>query len=451
MWATRYQFPIGQGCFHAGVIGLADSESKKIHYIYDCGSKKQHILQNAIDFYKAQTSFIDNLFVSHFDDDHVSGLDRLLAAVEVNTVYIPYVDQSVLILDLIEAEMNGALSASLIEASIEPESWFGRRGVQRVVRIQGSGDSPPDESPDSTPNDSPKEPTEGIHQLSNEQEAGENLTATEVPPPTRKQPGITGERSELLLAEPGFRIIISASHMIPGWLLLPHVDPAPKERLSSFRSAMRIAIGLQPRQRLTSAILAEALRDVKKRDRLRECYDEIIARGARRYHNRVSMSLYSGPMDKFRQTWEYWIQTYPFFRWSDMGWPSWEPEPSPLLWGHKTDAVGWLGTGDAALRMKKVRKRWQETYQSLEDQISTLLLPHHGSRHNFHWELLQFPNLKLCVASAGNPSQYNHPNGEVVATIQEHEKIFCHVSQHLHSGFIEKMFLVRNTDDPLSV
>ena len=135
MWAKRYQFPIGQGCFHAGVIGLADSESEKIHYVYDCGSKKQNTLQNEIDFYKTQTSLINALFVSHFDFDHVSGLDRLLAAVKVKTVYVPYVDQSVLVIDLIEAEMNGTLSASLIEASIEPESWFGRRGVQRVVRI----------------------------------------------------------------------------------------------------------------------------------------------------------------------------------------------------------------------------------------------------------------------------------------------------------------------------
>lgn len=31
MWAKRYQFPIGQGCFHAGVIGLADSELKIIN------------------------------------------------------------------------------------------------------------------------------------------------------------------------------------------------------------------------------------------------------------------------------------------------------------------------------------------------------------------------------------------------------------------------------------
>ncbi|MCY4584235.1 MAG: hypothetical protein OXE50_15785, partial [Chloroflexi bacterium] len=57
------------------------------------------------------------------------GLDRLLGAVRVGTVYVPYVDPVMPILDLIEAEAEGALSASLVESRIYPESWFGRRGV----------------------------------------------------------------------------------------------------------------------------------------------------------------------------------------------------------------------------------------------------------------------------------------------------------------------------------
>ena len=429
MWAKRYQFPIGQGCFHAGVIGLSDPNSEKIHYVYDCGSKKQSTLQNEIDFYKTQTSLINSLFVSHFDFDHVSGLDRLLAAVKVKTVYVPYVDRPVIVIDLIEAEMNGTLSASLIEVSIEPESWFGRRGVQRVVRIQGSGYSPPGESPDSTPNDSPRGPHEDIHQLPTNRGARGNLTVIETPPPSQIQPSVTGERSELLLAEPGFRIKISANPMTSDWLLLPHVDPAPKERLSTFSNAMRIALGLQPGQCLTSAILAEALRDREKRKALRECYDEIIAGD----HNRISMSLYSGPT-KPKQTWRYWGRNHPFF------WFPWELEFPSL--GNKMDAVGWLGTGDAALGMKKVRANWQNTYQSLDNQISTLLLPHHGSHLNFHRELLQFPNLKLCVASASNSSQYGHPSGKVVATIRGNGKNFYHVSQNICSGFMEMMSLV---------
>ena len=438
MWAKRYQFPIGQGCFHAGVIGLSDPNLEKIHYVYDCGSKKQSTLQNAIDFYKTQTSLINALFVSHFDIDHVSGLDRLLAAVKVKTVYIPYVDRSVLILDLVKAEMNGALSASLIEASIEPESWFGSRGVQRVVRIRGSGDSPPYGLPDSI-NDSPEQSTEDGQEPSDEQEARENLTIMESPSLRHRQRGVTGQRSELLEAAPGTRIMILSGSKELDWLLLPHVDPAPKGRRVAFKNTMRAAIGLRPRQRLTSSRLAEALRDREKRQALRECYDEIIAGD----HNRISMSLYSGPIEP-EQTWRYWGHNYPFFCFP------WELELSPLG-ENKTDAVGWLGTGDAALRIKKVRERWQNTYQSLGHQISTLLLPHHGSHLNFHEELLKFPKLKLCVASASNPSQYSHPSGEVVSTIWGHGKKFRHVSQHIDSGVMEMMSPVRNTDCPPSV
>ena len=441
MWVTRYQFPIGQGCFHAGAISLTASASETIHYVYDCGSTKQLILQNAIDFYKTQTSLINALFVSHFDVDHISGLDRLLASVKVDTVYVPYVDSLVLILDLTEAEMDGALSASLIEASLEPESWFGRRGVQRVVRIQGLGDSPPDGSPDLV-NDSPGDPTEDRQERSNEQGSREDLTVMERPSPRPIQSGVTGQRSKLLEAKPGTRIMVLSGSKELDWLLLPHVDPAPRERRSAFRSTMRAAIGLQPRQRLTSARLADALRDREKRKALRGCYEEIITGGAHRYHNRISMSLYSGPTgSQSEKIWKYSVQNYQFFRWFNMKWLPWELEFHPSFRRDETEAVGWLGTGDAALNMKEVRKKWQAAYKFLESQISTLLLPHHGSRHNFHGELLQLPKLELCIASAGNPSQYRHPSREVVATIQKHGKTFCHVSQHIHSGFIEEISL----------
>jgi glyoxylase-like metal-dependent hydrolase (beta-lactamase superfamily II) len=138
MWVTREQFTVGQGCFHAGTIGLGrriGMTSTPFHYVYDCGSGNTRALLQAIDLYRRQSSSIDARFVSHFDDDHVCGLDRLLAAVAVDTVYIPYLDETVAILDLINAEEDGTLSGSLIEATIEPEAWFGRRGVRRVVRI----------------------------------------------------------------------------------------------------------------------------------------------------------------------------------------------------------------------------------------------------------------------------------------------------------------------------
>ena len=74
------------------------------------------------------------------------------------TVCIPYVGDLVPILDLIEAEKDGTLSGSLIEATIEPESWFGRRGVLRVVRVSGAGNLPPDGPPIPDPDEPPDEP-----------------------------------------------------------------------------------------------------------------------------------------------------------------------------------------------------------------------------------------------------------------------------------------------------
>ena len=440
MWVSRYQFPVGQGCFHAGTIGT-HSDTAEMHYVYDCGSQQQRPLQNAIDLHKAKTSFVQALFVSHLDSDHVFGLDRLLAGVKVDTVYLPHLHLTVLLLDLIEADLNGALSASLIEASISPQSWFGRRGVRRVVRIQGSTNPPQDNRPDSTEDDSPEGPAEDEQgRLAGSlSEVGGDLSLVERPLPRQVRPAKAGERAELLEAEARFEVMIQAGPHDRHWFLQPHVDPAPKERRHAFLRAVRAALGLQSSQRLTFRVIAAALRDLRGRNSLRACYDEIIAGGARRNHNRVSMSLYSGPRNG-KSEWDYSARAYPFDAWFD----------AEAYWGQfgrsgnlfQRKAVGWIGTGDAALNRKEVRTRWLEAYEPMRDDISTLLLPHHGSRHNFHCELLQLPNLELCVASARHPSRYGHPSGEVVGTIQRYGRTFCHVTQNEHSGLVEEMTLI---------
>ena len=92
MHVTRFQFPIGQGCFHAGSIRDDDAVyhgEHAFHYVYDCGSDDGKALGEAIDSYKNQVSHVDALFVSHLDNDHVKGLDRLLSVVKVDTVTSP--------------------------------------------------------------------------------------------------------------------------------------------------------------------------------------------------------------------------------------------------------------------------------------------------------------------------------------------------------------------------
>jgi len=163
MEVTRVQYPIGQGCFHAGHVRWTVEPSgwpDDFHYVYDCGtSHGSAALQDAITVWRSGTFRVDALFVSHLDADHVSGVDRLLGSVAVDTVYIPYLEPVAQVLDILEAAGEGAVSASFIEARVDPSSWFGRRGVARIVRVNPSpSEPPPDVAPLSFDDDPSEEP-----------------------------------------------------------------------------------------------------------------------------------------------------------------------------------------------------------------------------------------------------------------------------------------------------
>ena len=67
---------VGQGLFYIGDIGYEDEKS--FRFIYDCGAEKVSNIKNAIDDYIDESIIIDMLVISHFDKDHISGLELLL-------------------------------------------------------------------------------------------------------------------------------------------------------------------------------------------------------------------------------------------------------------------------------------------------------------------------------------------------------------------------------------
>ena len=288
MEVTRTQYPIGQGCFHAGHVRWNENSrlSDDFRYVYDCGSSDgSAALQDSIVAWRTHASRIDALFVSHLDADHVNGLDRLLGSVTVDTVYIPYLDGAALVVDIVEAEVDGAVSASLVEAHLDPQSWFGRRGVARIVRVRAStADGRPDTEPsppDVEPDEDlplggplpPKVPFDAKSRADRSQGAGRASLETM-------------DSGEMVVVNPGQPLL---------WVLVPHVDPAPQIRRSAFYREVRQVLGLAPYQRLRADRLAAAIRDREERRLLRNCYEQIISGGSGNLHNRVSLSLYSGP------------------------------------------------------------------------------------------------------------------------------------------------------------
>jgi len=150
LWVERIQYAVGQGGFHGAAIGTGSrTEFPKepfFTYIYDCGSEQRSPLKTAIDRFSAHHGKVDALFISHLDNDHVNGLDQLLATTDVDTVYLPYVNDLCLVLDLLEIDSQFGLSGTLIEVALDPAGFFGRRGVRRVIRVGPGGTAGSDRS-----------------------------------------------------------------------------------------------------------------------------------------------------------------------------------------------------------------------------------------------------------------------------------------------------------------
>ncbi|WP_369059128.1 hypothetical protein ABOZ73_16060 [Caulobacter sp. 73W] len=114
--------------------------------------------------------------------------------------------------------------------------------------------------------------------------------------------------------------------------------------------------------------------------------------------NVTSLSLYSGPFDQQSGSW--WAKT------------------GKLFYSDRFAAdLGWFGTGDADLKKMARRDAFKQHYAPYLKQAQTLLLPHHGSEHNFHPELLTAIEPGLILASAAPHGKWRHPGTAVVQAV----------------------------------
>ena len=229
MYVRRIQYPVGQGCFHSGYISLERTIHEIPHefrYIYDCGSDNRKALDSATDYFRQDVNNVDALFISHLDRDHVNGLDRLLSLISVNTVFIPYVNDIVSVLDLVGADLENQFSATLVEVSMTPELWFHRRGVSHVVRVR--------ERKDNSRNDEP-------FNLPGRLEDAER----------------TSTRANLLDIDSGRPINVPNMMRPRKWVLVPHVHPVPINQLDSFKNKIKSVFGGSP----SVELILEAFRD----------------------------------------------------------------------------------------------------------------------------------------------------------------------------------------------
>lgn len=87
----RFFYPVGHGAFY--VETFHDCKGKFFTFVYDCGSSNKNLIKKCIEDAVNKGDFIkiNALFISHFDEDHVNGLEYLQTYMDSNTkVFIPF-------------------------------------------------------------------------------------------------------------------------------------------------------------------------------------------------------------------------------------------------------------------------------------------------------------------------------------------------------------------------
>jgi hypothetical protein len=385
---NEVQFPVGQGGFHMGWLRYhgfpLDIDpfvgTPPFAWAYDCGSDQTSALNTQIQ--SIAGARIDMLFLSHLDNDHVSGVDKLLlAASDVEEVVLPYLGDTEWALHLASGASSGALSGTFADLAADPAGWFGARGVRRITYVDSDGDE--DEggvAPD------PVEP-------SVEGGAGPDLEPlkrkwSRTSPAPAAPAAIAPSAAEIIRVPKGAVASIAASGGNLNWVLSPYAFRPSAAMLAAFNAelAKRFAPGLSAKD------YADAARTKTGREDLRACYDLVW-----KTHNLHSMALYAGPAappgDKLRCT-------------------AWQGN-----FLRRVIQPGWLSTGDFDLSVKKRREKFLRYYDCYAGMVGQLMLPHHGSDHSFDASVLaKFPDLIFAIAAVGT-NGHGHPGPCVQAAV----------------------------------
>lgn len=415
---TQLQLPVGQGGFHVGRLKVSETseyvgclrENPDFLWVYDCGSDQNSSLKREIG--KFRDVHVNMLFLSHLDDDHVSGIDTLLhTASHVHEVVLPYLGDIDWVLHLAAGAASDSLSGNFIDMAADPASWFGNRGVNRITYI-GAGEE--DEGTPGRPD--PIEPSEPDPDRIRKLVESEDYLATAIKSDWTRSPEVAAigneveKRAQISIASRGSVASFHTAGETLNWLLSPFTFRPSVTKISAFQVMLDTEFG----PGLTVNNYADEARTTAGRKKLRACYDAVW-----KTHNLHSMALYAGP-----------------------GIPTMKKLSNTARQGNFIRRVvqpGWVSTGDFNLRVKKRRNQLIGYYSPYSEMVGQLTLSHHGSDHSFHPTALSaFPDLTFAIASVG-ANTYGHPGlgvqkavnsepGIAFVRVDENESSFLTVS-----------------------
>lgn len=404
MWQGSYQFivnqwGVGHGGFHSQSIFFQEctrnptapiGNGSVVRVIYDCGSGRRaqprselRAAVNRMLSEVADGSTIDLLVISHFDKDHVNGLEHLAAEIgmkhiKIAKVWMPMLTKIEALFAITTSGLTGAAQQAYADLVYDP--------VDRLTELFPGADVtqiPPNEEP------IPLAPSGA---------------GTDAAP---------AAGDIILTAAPGGRGLVASSSAVPAgealWEFQPYVIESTLVGAKAVSASVQNLLG----KSIEQCSLADLITLANDKDLLDSFHSAVhqhqrqLKRGtrtssARTGPNLSSLCVYSGPVSpydwcSFRKGWSPVDET---------------PQAIPI-------APAWFGTGDAGLLgSHHVTAMRTALSQSRLDRVGISSAPHHGSRHDSDaclWDAL--PNVRWVTIEADSivgGTGNHHPHTQVL-------------------------------------
>ena len=361
---SKFQlWPVGQGLFYSGNIKL----ECKFNFVYDCGGNSININSVVDDYINQQHSkdiILDMLVISHFDDDHVNGIPKLLKEVsKVRKVFLPYNDDN----------KNYLLFLALVYGNgIDME-----KKVDEIILVNTK------------------------HMDNDEEQTYEfnNIKTSEL------------EDEDLYLPNTKTGILNGSTIFVENKWKFKFYNTYLKQTESSANIKKEIInlIHKVGGKNLGDLLLKldGTLQSKSIKESLKKIYNKYCSSSyGNSKQNQSSLCLYHSPVEKYNDI--YIIKS--------------EDNSKIFFKQHFSfeRITGTLLTGDISLKQSKRYNDFKRYYKDECKDVLCFLIPHHGSKNNWNKNvLIDFPCANIFLNSSGTSNPYKHPSNEVITDLNK--------------------------------
>lgn len=376
MKVTRTLHPIGQGAFYTEKF---EYDGQQCNVVFDCGGRALSVIEERVKKYcnrlsreqKVEKPTIDAVFISHFHNDHVNGLETLLNKAEVKCIFLPLLDDSeVYALSLSLSEKFNKFLYRLVKLTVNKEDLEWDRNSDKkikIVRIRKAGD------------------TEGNG--NEEYDLDSDDSRTEIPSGT----------------------LIKPNKFTPWIFKTFNFENAGREDTKRLVETLKKK-GYEP----SFEKLIEECKNKKKQKEISYCYKKVLGEEEL---NANSMVTYSGPKDEgINVSHRFTLLSRPL---------AWRNLCCHKVWNGKL--AGCMYFGDYEAKDKCKWKQYEDSFKSLIPLLHVQQVPHHGSKYNYNVRL-NIPKKKLNFISAGKASSF--PHSETKDELNKSKAPWIHIHEY---------------------